>query len=495
MAADRLDAIVIGAGVEGLTAAIALARTGLSVIVVERKLSPAQLGAGRPAFVSSETARTLDLTTHGVRFAPTAPIVGLAGDSSVVIWPEPHAARAGIAVLSARDAEAYSEFRNRIARAARSPARMSSPVAWLTSAGAAEEAEASPFWLSSIAHALDEAFDSNLLKGIWAQGAVMGTGVSPVSPMSASLFTRASLLSEIAPELAGRAVSGGRARLISGLVSQFAALGGELRMGAEAVEVIIDRDAAQGVELVGGVMLRAPLVLSSLDPRRSYLMLVGLRRLPQPVVRQMMGARAEAKPGLVRLTLGAAPPFSKISADVLASAPLIRINPSVERLSHAHAAFRRRALSEEISLEVTTCPLTPSKPGGGMTWELVATAPYLPAETTEGPWSAGRREKLRELTLAALETVAPGIGAMAEEVDVLNPPEPQSNMGPNGAAFLQANASSDPTALPRPASALVPQVLKNFVVLERNVFATDGVVGLTAARAVAGAKAKGRLLA
>ena len=48
-------------------------------------------------------------------------------------------------------------------------------------------------------------------------------------------------------------------------------------------------------------------------------------------------------------------------------------------------------------------------------------------------------------------------------------------MGPNGAAFLQANASSDPTALPRPVSALVPQVLKNFVVLERNVFATDGV--------------------
>ena len=84
---------------------------------------------------------------------------------------------------------------------------------------------------------------------------------------------------------------------------------------------------------------------------------------------------------------------------------------------------------------------------------------------------------------------------MAEEVDVLNPPEPQTNMGPNGAAFLQANASSDPTALPLPLSALVPPVLKNFVVLERNVFATDGVVGLMAAHAVAGAKSKGRVRA
>ena len=494
MAADRLDAIVIGAGVEGLTAAIALARAGLGVIVVERKLSPGLLGVGRSAYVSGETARELELTAQGIRFAPPSPIAGVTREASVVLWPEQHAARAGIAAHSKRDAEAFGEFRNRIARAARLPAQMSSPVAWLMRV-AAEENEASPFWLSSIEHALDEAFDSDILKGIWAQGAVMGTGVSPAAPMSASLFTRASLLSDIAPELAGRHVSGGRARLIAGLVSQFLALGGEMRVGAEAQEIIIDRDAAQGVQLVGGVMLRAPLVISSLDARRSYLMLVGLRRLPQPVVRQMMGARSEAKPGLVRLTLGARPPFARLSAEVLAADPLVRVNPNMGALARAHGAFRRRLLSEEAPLDVTTRPLGSVVPGGSVRWELVATVPYLPAETTEGPWSAGRRERLRDQTLAALEAVAPGIGAMVEEADVLNPPEPQSNMGPNGAAFLQANASSDPTVLPRPLSALVPQVLKNLVVLERNVFATDGAVGLMAARAIAGAKAKGRLRA
>jgi phytoene dehydrogenase-like protein len=290
-------------------------------------------------------------------------------------------------------------------------------------------------------------------------------------------------------------VAGGRSRLIAVLINQFVALGGELRMGAEAQEIIVDRDAAQGVQLIGGTMLRAPLVLSSLDPRRTYLMLVGLRRLPQPLVRQMMGSRAEAKPGVVRLVLGAAPPFARLEPEMLGAAPIIGINPGVERLTRVHGAFCRRLLGDEISLEVSARPLTPALGAGRAAWELVATAPYMPPESTEGPWSEGRRERLRDLVLAALEPVAPGIGALVEEAEVLSPATPQANMGPNGAAFLQANVSGDLTALPRPPSAHVPQVLKNLVVLERNPFATDGAVGLIAARAIVGASSKGRIRA
>ena len=271
MAADRLDAIVIGAGVEGLAAAIALARSGLWVIVVERKLSPR---ASRPRASRRSSRRNRARSRpHRARRAVCADGADRRSRGRrqrVVIWPEPHAARA-------------PALRRLSAAGRRSLCRVSQPDrARGALAGAHELARCLAherrrglrkrmlrrFWLSSIAHALDEAFDSDLLKGIWAHGAVMGTGVSPVAPMSASLFTRASLLSDIAPELAGRSVSGGRSRLIASLISQFVAFGGELRMGAEAVEVIIDRDAAQGVELVGGVMLRAPLVLSSLDPRR-----------------------------------------------------------------------------------------------------------------------------------------------------------------------------------------------------------------------------------
>ena len=92
MAVDRLDAVVIGASVEGLVAAAALATAGRAVTVVERRADATALGEGADAVISAGVVRELDLTSHGLRFAAAPPIVGVSGERALILWPELHAA-------------------------------------------------------------------------------------------------------------------------------------------------------------------------------------------------------------------------------------------------------------------------------------------------------------------------------------------------------------------------------------------------------------------
>src|SRR5262249_14887848 len=121
MALDRLDAVVIGAGVEGLVAAAALAKAGRAVTVVEREGDAAPMGEGEDAVISLATARALDLASQGLRFAAPPAVVGIAGERALIIWPERHAAEAAIAGFAARDAEALEGFYARITRASQAP--------------------------------------------------------------------------------------------------------------------------------------------------------------------------------------------------------------------------------------------------------------------------------------------------------------------------------------------------------------------------------------
>ena len=119
MAPDRLDAIVIGASVDGLVAAAVLAKAGRSVVVVEREADLLRASSGKDAVVSLDTVRALDLTAHGLRFAAPPPVAAITGDRALVLWPDLHASRmAHRRVLAARRRSA-----RRLPRAHRAPPR------------------------------------------------------------------------------------------------------------------------------------------------------------------------------------------------------------------------------------------------------------------------------------------------------------------------------------------------------------------------------------
>lgn len=489
MALDRLDAVVIGAGVEGLAAAAALAKAGRAVTVVEREAEAAPMGDGEDAVISLDLARTLDLTNQGLRFAAAPPVVGVSGDRALVLWPDCRAAESAVAAFSARDAEALEPFHARIARAAQGGELSAS--AWLTSATSAEgaPADAALFRVSPLARLLDEAFDNDLLKGIYAQGAIMGTGVSPFAPASGVLLRRQSMLAAVAPDAGHRFIAGGKPELRRALLALLKFYNNaDVRFAADVKEITADRDAIQAVVLADGTTLRAPQVISTLPSLSHRELLSGLRRPPQ--FDQPSGAPVE--PAHVKLTVGALPKLPGLGAATLASGAVVRLNPSIARLARAHGAFRARTLSEDPCLELRVVPVAAE---GKQRWHAHVRMPYVPLTTVEGPWAASRRDALGALCVRILDTIAPGFGASIEAAELRHPKESETVMDPKGAAALNAMAALDLTGVPEPRAASTTSPIKGLTIIEPSLFAGEGDSGLLAAgngtrtRAKAGADA------
>lgn len=479
MALDRLDAVVIGAGVEGLVAAAALAKAGRAVTVVEREGDAAPMGEGDDAVISLTTARALDLASQGLRFAAAPAVVGIAGDRALILWPERHAAEAAIAALAPRDAEALEGFYARITRAAQTPAGEQSASAWLTSSAAADAApDHMLFRVAPIARLLDEAFDNELLKGIWAQGAIMGTGASPLAPASGVLLRRQSLLASVAPDSGHRYVAGGKVELRRALLALLKFYNNaDVRFGAEVKQLAAERDAVQAVVLADGTTLRAPLVISTLPHDRHRDLLTGLRRPPP---RDLVSG-APVEPAHVKLTIGAVPKLPGVDAATLASGAVVRLNPSIARLARAHGAFRGRILPAEPCLELRFAPRTLAD--GKQRWDVHVHMPYVPVTTTDGPWTGTRRDNLRALCVRTIDTVAAGFGASIEEAVIRHPKESETVMDPRGAAALSAKATLDLTGVPDLRPAAVTTLVKGLTVLEPSLYAGIGDAGMIAAGA------------
>jgi phytoene dehydrogenase-like protein len=492
MALDRLDAVVIGAGVEGLVTAAALAKQGRAVTVVEREGDTAPVGEGADAIISLSVARALDLGGQGLRFAAAPAVVGIAGERALILWPDLRAAEAAIAAIAPRDAEALAAFHARVTRAATAPAGEPSVSAWLT---AASTADASPsdhtfFRAAPLARVLDEAFDNDLLKGIWAQGAIMGTGASPFAPGSGALLTRQSLLAGIAPDAGHRYVAGGKAELRRALLALLKFYNNaDVRFGADVKHLAAERDAVQAVVLEDGTTLRAPLVISTLPHDRHRDLLTGLRRPPP----RDLVTGAPVEPAHVKLTIGALPKLPGVDASTLASGAIVRLDPSMSRLGRTHGAFRARTLAETPCLELRFTPRATTD--GKQRWDAHVYIPYVPVTTTEGPWTGTRRDGLRALCVRTIDTVAAGFGASIEEAEIRHPKESETVMDPRGAAALTAKAALDLTGVPEPRAASVTTLIKGLIVLEPSLYAGTGDAGLLAAgngtkpRAKAGADA------
>src|SRR5690606_35984653 len=238
----------------------------------------------------------LELHRHGLAYAATdLPTTALLPDRSrLTLSADDATTRAALARFSTRDAETFPAFTARFNRMAaalgrfllKTPPRISAPT-WqdrrtliefalsLRRLGRHDMRELTRIIGMNAADLLDDNFESDALKGIFALDSVLGGFLGPKSPNS--VFN---LLYRAAGNVAGRQNGlvlprGGMGAVVDALVGAARAAGVEIRTAAAVAHVRIEGDHATGVALDSGEEIAAGMVLSGVDPRRTILDLVG----------------------------------------------------------------------------------------------------------------------------------------------------------------------------------------------------------------------------
>src|SRR5512144_3260993 len=297
----RYDAIVIGGGHNGLTAAAYLGKAGRKVLVLERRhvvggaavteeVFPGFKYSGCSYVVSllrPEIIRDLDLPRHGLEILPLDGTFTPMPDGNYLWRVNDHAkTRREIARHSLLDAEAYDEYGKAMVEMGRfvKPILDMSPpdptsldprglmdLLFLgrrfRSLSDADKYNQIQLMTMSAVDFLDQWFETDVLKATMAASGIIGTFLDVRSPGTAYV-----LLHHYMGEIDGAFRSWGFARGGTGAISNAIGdaareAGVEIRTEAPTARIIVKEGRAKGVVLANGDEIYADIVSSSVDPK------------------------------------------------------------------------------------------------------------------------------------------------------------------------------------------------------------------------------------
>jgi len=481
------DAIIIGAGHNGLTCAAYLARAGRRVLALERRhvLGGAAVTEELyPEFKFSVCSyvvsllrphiiRELELARHGLRIIPLeGSFVPLPDGDSLFRGADPHESRREMARFSRRDAETYPEFAKAMIQMARfakhvidapapDPTSLKLRDLWGLARMGARLRDLGPDLMYLHAQMLTMSavdflrmwFESDTLIAPMAVSGIIGTFLGVRSPGTAYV-----LLHHYMGEIDGAFRSWGFAQGGTGAVSEAIAAaarehGAEIRAEAPVERVLTRHGQAIGVALENGDELHAPLIISNLDPRRTFQKLLEGEALPEEFAAQIARYKLRGSSGKVNLALDRLPEFTCRPGDGPHMRGDIAIAPGVDYLERAYDEAKYGDYSSRPYLNVVIPSLvdpTVAPPGKHVMSIFVQYAPY---KIKEGPerWPQ-RREAFGD---AVIDTLAEYMPTLKESIlyrQTLTPWDLEQQIGLSEGNIFHGELSLEQLLFLRPAA-------------------------------------------
>ena len=460
--AGQYDAVIIGAGHNGLVAANYLARAGFSVCVLERYHTVGGAAISEehtPGYIFStgsyvlslapqKILHDLDVWEHGLELLDRNPrsFMPFPDGRYIVSWEDHQEYLDQIAKFSRKEAKNYEVYDRDVERASEIMDRfiLRKPPSWAEFAAAFDRPDDARifklFILGSSADLAEYYFEDESIQATVAVSGLIGTFRGPRDPGTGYVKLYHSMGMSTGKRGRWAYVRGAMGSVTGAFASSARVHGVDIRTNVEVDHVAISNGRATGVVTADGEEISAKIVLSNADPKRTYLKLVDRDELPADYVKAIEAIQIESPVMKINLAMDELPHFTAL--DVPDADPQwgktggLMIGPTIDYLQQAYADAKQGKPSDYPFMNIHSQSAVDRTvaPEGKHTLSIFAQ--YFPYELAEGTWDE-RRDEIAKHTLQRFAEYAPNVMDAIVDMQVLAPPDLEARFGLTGGHIFQ----------------------------------------------------------
>jgi len=459
----KYDAIVIGAGHNGLTNAAYLAMAGLDVLVLEK--NPYIGGStvslekhkgwiySNASYVSSllrpEVYRSMNLARYGLQIVPYGGSATISQNGDYIgSYVDADASRREMARLSPRDANAKVRFdrdimrqgrfiRQFLLRTAPDPASfkprdlMGMLAMGKTMLKMGEDViyDMMRLYTMSISDYLDEYFEHPLIKADIAGSGIIGSAMGVCSPGTAYVLLHHAMGDVDGNMGAWGFARGGMGAIARAMADCFEDHGGQILMESGVEQIIVKNGKATGVALENGDEYHADVVVSNMTLPRTFLECMDPKDLEPEFIRKVKNFKIRGSSGKLNFALDGVPQFNALDGNPELIKGDLHLVDSVERLERAYDDWKNGTWSQDPYVDILIPTLTdPTMAPPGKHFMSVFVQ-YVPPKVNGQDWTPDLRDQFGQTVINKIESYAPGFKDLIQHVEIRTPHELENEVG------------------------------------------------------------------
>jgi len=480
----KYDAIVVGAGHNGLTNAAYLGKSGLNVLVLEKNSYIGGATVSRElhkdwiysncSYVCSllrpEITRDLELPRHGLQVVPYGGSITFCENGDYFgDYPDHERHYREIARHSVRDANAYERYEADVMKQTRliRPFLMRTPadptslklrdlkeMKVLAKAfgqmGEEGLADTLRFWTMSIGDYLDEYFETDVLKAHLAGSGIIGTALGVYSPGTAYVLLHHYMGDVDGTVGAWGFARGGMGAVSDALASSVKSFGGKIQCDAEVGQIIVKGGRTKGVALTNGDEYYADIVVSNLDPKRTVLKIMNEGDLPKDIIQKAKNFKIRGSSGKLNIALDGLPTFNGIPKNSPLMHTDMHMIDSLERMERAYDDWKNETWSKDPYVDMlipSQVDPTMAPPGKHMMTVFVQ---YAPPKIEGREWTDQDRDAFGETVINQIANYSPDFKDLILHCEVRTPREIENEVGLTEGNIFMGELTFDQLLFNRP---------------------------------------------